>query len=103
MSRLIVAIAFAASLLAAGQARAGGYYPDYYPGYYGDGYDQGYYGAGYYGYYDEPYDAYRYYWGPIPIISPIVTTLFGPGPRCQHRVPVLNYQGELRGGWVNGC
>ena len=105
MSRLIIVIAFVATLLPAGQARAGGYYPGYYPDYYGDGYDYGYYEPGYYGY-GEPYYAYRYYWGPvgpIPIISPIITALFSPGPRCQHRVPVVNYQGEVRGGWVNGC
>lgn len=101
MTRLIAAIALALSLMGAGQAQAGGYYyPGGYAGYYDDGY--GYYGRGYYDY-DAPYDAYRYYWGPVPILSPIVTTLFGPGPRCQHRVPVLNYQGELRAGWVAGC
>ncbi|HZQ13881.1 MAG TPA: hypothetical protein VFB31_13835 [Pseudolabrys sp.] len=102
MTRLIAAIALAVSLLGAGQAQAGGYYPGGYAGYYDDGYAPGYYGRGYYGY-AEPSYAYRYYWGPVPIISPIVTTLFGPGPRCQHRVPVLNYQGELRAGWISGC
>jgi hypothetical protein len=98
VARLIFAMVLAATLLAAGQASAGGYYP----GGYDDHYHDGYYGSRYYGY-DEPYGAYRYYWGPIPIISPIITSVFGPGPRCQHRVPVMNYQGELRGGWVNGC
>ena len=106
VSRLVIAIAFMAGLLSVNQASAGGYYPGDYPGYYGDGYDYGYYGPRYHGYYGEPYPAYRDYWGPvgpIPIISPLVTAIFSPGPRCQHRVPVLNYQGELRGAWVNGC
>ena len=111
VSRLIVAIAFAITLLAAGHAKAGGYYPGYYDGYYGGGYGYGYYAPGYYGYYggyyDDPYyPAYRTYWGPvgpIPIVSPILTAIFTPGPRCQHRVPVVDFQGEVRGGWVNGC
>ena len=113
--RSIFAITVALVVLAANQANAGGYYYGGYRGYYGGGY--GYYGPhpyrGYYGYggyygpraYYGPYGYYgpaynvRPYYGPVPILS----TLFGPGPRCQHRVPVMNYQGEVRGGWINGC
>ncbi len=100
MLRSIFAITVALVALAAKQANAGGYY---YGGY--GGYDPG--GYGYYAppYYRGPYDDYapdynvRFYNGPVPILS----DLFGPGPRCQHRVPVVNYQGEVRGGWINGC
>jgi hypothetical protein len=85
-------------------ADAGGYYGD---GYYGDGYyGGGYYGGG--GYYDEqryrgyygPYDGYREgYYTPLPFF-PFVDVYTH---RCQHRVPVQGYNGEVRGGWVSGC
>ena len=93
MSHSIFAITLAVSLVAATQASAGGYYVDY------DAhgpYD--YYEPYYRGQY-EPYYEYRYYYGPFPFFF----AWFGPGPRCQHRVPVQNYQGELRDGWVSGC
>ncbi len=98
MSRLIFAIALALSLVAARQASAGGYYEGYGPDYYHGGY--GYYEPHpYYPGYYEPYYETRPYYGPVPFFS----ALFRPGPRCQHRVPVQNYQGEWRDGWVSGC
>jgi len=100
MSRLIIAIALALSLVVARQASAGGYY-DVYPSDYYHG-DYGYYAPHYHpyypGYYEPSYET-RLYYGPVPFFS----ALFGPGPRCQHRVPVQNFQGELRDGWVSGC
>jgi len=98
--RSIFAITVALVVLATSQANAGGYYYGGYGGYYPAGY--GYYAPPYY---RGPYDYYapdynvRFYDGPVPILS----ALFGPGPRCQHRVPVVNYQGEVRSGWINGC
>src|SRR5579862_1282708 len=98
VSRSIFAITIALVMLAASQASAGGYYVDGPDGYYPGGY--GYYEPPYRGFYGyAPGYAYRDYYGPIPLLS----ALFGPGPRCQHRVPVLNYQGEVRDGWINGC
>ncbi len=98
--RSIFAITVTLVVLAASHANAGGYYYGGYGGYYPGGY--GYYAPPYYrgpyGYYAPDYNV-RFYDGPVPILS----ALFGPGPRCQHRVPVMNYQGEVRGGWINGC